>query len=414
MRQSAKYQVAINSVFAAIKAVSLLVTISMAEALLGTYVTGVVLLFRKQGAVWANIVQFGLSQTLVRYYLALQSPVERSRLWWDLVLLVLALCLAGVMLCAMFSEQVSSALLGQANGRLAIAFGIYISGIAIGYMAHSSWSAEFNFVRSNLLDWLNGSLLLIICISLFAQWNADSFVLILGASTLFSSLIFLLWFSRKNVGHLGFSQVGGSLSREHLSFGASRALMAAAESGAFLYGPWLLRETPTQAGQLIIAISLLKMVPALVLPISKVLALRTNTYKFDRISEDQRIMRLTLTSVLLCLIFVTLYRHLGEEAIALWVPASSDAVSTILNQLIMFIPGLCIFYFTKPIIDIRYKFPFSLAVFILYGATELFVNSWGDKSLTHAISSLQILMGIMTLAGLGFSANISWSLKQSK
>jgi hypothetical protein len=78
---SVRTQVVINVGFTVIKAVSLLMSIWIADLYLTASTMGLLLLFRRQGALWGNLLQLGFSQSLQKFYTMNADAVKRQSLW---------------------------------------------------------------------------------------------------------------------------------------------------------------------------------------------------------------------------------------------------------------------------------------------------------------------------------------------
>ena len=372
MNDSVQKQVAINLGFTLLKSIFILLSFRLADIMLSAHMMGLVLLFRRQGALWSNLVQLGFSQVLLKFYVSSDSRANRSELWGTLLRwLVAVLCIVCVA-CVLFAPQINPWLFPTAPPAVTAAFGLYTAGLALGFMANSSWLSEFKFIEANLIDWLHGSLLLVVCLILGSQLELSLFSWLLAGLTVSASIISLFFFVQRT-GYQYKPVVGSwNLEKRVRHYGCSRALTAYADMATLVIGPWFLRNDPSKAAQLIAAYTVLRIAQTLVLPIAQVLALRANSHLYKSDREERRILLLTVIVFLFAWIGVGVYYQIGDLFVSVWLPNSSVGVVKILDELMPFMPGICMFYALRNHVDLQFSFPwnlltltFSLLVFIV-------------------------------------------------
>ncbi len=393
---SARSQVAINLGFAFIKSASLIIAIQMADALLSAQVMGLLLLFRRQGTLWGNLAQLGLSQSLQRYFISESDRHSRMMLWGKLVRWVVLAGALVVVLCLLFAGQINDALFSASPPSLAIAFGIYVAGISLGFMANSSWMVVFRFVNSNLIDWLNGSLLFILCICLGRNLTGPALAFWLAMLTLIVSIAFLWYFTIHSDGCKELLPRDWNLSKDVVSYSLTRALTAFADMATLVIGPWFLRDTPEEAGYLIIAYTVLRLAPAVVIPVAQVLALRANSHYHHAKTEEWRIIWLCIFAFSMTGFLIGAYYAVGGWAIRLWLPNSYIFVQGLIDNLIIFTPAICIFYALRNFIELRYDFPWNLFTFtaclISFVLILLLHNNYDIDTILLSTKSMFIIM----------------------
>lgn len=401
MSGSARSQVAINLGFTLLKSVFVLLSIRMADALLTAQMMGLVLLFRRQGALWGNLAQLGLSQSLLKFYTANDDAEARKALWGRLVRWVAVAGCVTVALSVLFADQLNAALFAAEDSGLAIAFGIYVAGLALGFMANSSWMAEFRFVHSNTIDWLNGSLLFVICLGFGSGLAATPFAFWLALLTLGASAAFLVWFSQHQNCGASLVERGWRLSGEVTQYGLTRALTAFADMATLVLGPWLLRDQPDQAGYLIVAYTALRLAQALVLPVAQVLALRANSHQYDSQREERRILWLCAVVFLMAWCAVGGYYVVGDWFMHWWLPDSSAEVMGLLDELIVFLPAVCLFYSLRNYVDLSFSAPWNLCALIL-SMVVFYLSTLVSHEVTlqSAVDSSKAMFSVFYLYGL--------------
>ena len=102
---SVRTQVVINVGFTVIKAVSLLMSIWIADLYLTASTMGLLLLFRRQGALWGNLLQLGFSQSLQKFYTMNADAVKRQSLWGVLNRWVISASVTALITSIIFSSQ---------------------------------------------------------------------------------------------------------------------------------------------------------------------------------------------------------------------------------------------------------------------------------------------------------------------
>ncbi|WP_148202578.1 lipopolysaccharide biosynthesis protein [Syntrophus aciditrophicus] len=362
---AARSQVSINLGFTLIKSVFLLLSIWLADFMLSSGTMGLMLLLRRQVTFWGNLLQLGFSQSLQKFYPSNPDKDSRSRLWWVFVKWVVALSAALFLISAIYGPQFSSFLFSASDQALAWSFALYVSGMAFGFLACSAWLVEFKLVQSNMVDWLNGSLIFVLCILIGNKLSNTSFALCLSSLTLLVSMISLIAFGRRFVNKNVSINNNWSIDRPVFFYGLTRGLTAFADMGTMTIGPWLLKGSPVQAGHLIIAYTVLRIAQTLIMPVAQVLALRANSYQHDRVKEERRIFLLGLLSFAGGWVAVAAYYAVGEFLITLWLPHSFSKVVSILDELMIFTPAVCLFYSLRNHIELRYMLPCNLIVLVL-------------------------------------------------
>jgi len=361
MGDSPRSQISANIVFAVVKSISVLVSIRLADTLLTAQIMGLLLLVRRQGSLWSTLVQLGFSQSVQKFYIAEKTESERLEQWGTMVRWVSAASLLTIALCVLFGNDIGYFLFASRDPRLAWGFGIYVSGLALGYMANSSWQAEFRFTQSNAIDWVNGSLLFILCLIWGHSLSGPSFITTLAGLTLAASACSLWLFTRKINGNEALFKGGWKLNRNITHYSVTRALTAFADMATMVLGPWLLRSQPEQAGYLIVALIVVRVAQTMVLPVARVLALRANSYRYDRMQEERLVLWFAGIVFSGSCLLVVLYFWKAGPILEWWLPNSYLFVTSIVDKLIFFLPGIGVFYSARNYVEFRYSYPFNLA-----------------------------------------------------
>ena len=407
MSGSGRNQVAINLGFTLLKSVFVLLSIRLADVMLSAQMMGLVLLFRRQGALWSNLVQLGLSQVLLKYYTGSDDPIYRAQLWNRVVRWAAVAMLFAALTCLVFAAPLTPWLFPTAHPTVTAAFGVYVAGLALGFIANSSWLAEFRFVESNLIDWLHGSLLFVVCLLFASGADLITFSWVLALVTIAASVISLRHFAQHTSYRLHKPPSGWQLTRQERRYGFTRALSAYADMATMVIGPWMLRHRPAEAAQLIAAYTVLRIAQTLVMPVAQVLALRANSRLYDSGREEKRILVLCAFVFVFAWIGVAAYYLVGPWAVRWWLPNSSGGVIAILNVLMPYMPGICLFYALRSHVDLRFLFPWNLITLLLCMAVflaSMLVQK--DIDIEMAVISSSHMFSVFYLSGIVFLINV--------
>jgi len=401
MTRSAKKQLIVNVGFAVLKSFFLMWSIRVADSLLAPVALGILLLFRRQGMLYGNITQLGFSQSIIKYCGVARGGEGQTLLLANMAKWVMLLSFFVCIVLAVYSDVFARWLLTDGYGGVVLWFGVYIAGMALGYLAGSSWRSQLNFVNYNLVDWLNGSLVFVICLLLYGEKNnavIENIVATFSVGTLLSSMFFLAWFFYKYRIYEEFFTFGLRLPRYVIRYGLSRGGAAFADVGTIAIGPWLLRDDPRLSGVLIIAYSFIRVAQAAILPVAQVFAVRANSRFYNVATEERRILRVAVSAVLGGAAFSALYYVIGDSMVHLWVPESAESVHEILKHIVFFIPAVCAFYALRNYVDLKFERPVNLFFFsvaiVVYVVLEWVVRAMGFDPKVAAIVASSGMFGL--------------------
>jgi hypothetical protein len=247
-----------------------------AARLLPAAALGVLLLSRRLGDVFANLVQLGTPHAVRRYLPMTHDAGERNH-WLGAALLLFSLS-AGLFALVLLAggTRWSTLFFGPEGGKhshLVPALGFFTVGIASNNLATSTVMAVRRFALANVLQLLNGSGWLLL--ALWA-WRPDapvsSLLLWQGIGTLCIVTIVFAVALRAGRDDRATPSRGPwkPYLTETLAYGLPRSLSPSLELSFFLIGPWLLRSDPAAAGYMVLALTLLRMANMAVQPVASV------------------------------------------------------------------------------------------------------------------------------------------------
>jgi hypothetical protein len=392
---SARNQLVINVGFSAVKSASLILSIRFADMFLVAHVLGLVLLFRRMGSLGGNLAQLGLSQALRKYYLAAAERPARARLWESLTRWGVIIAIAAVLISILFAGTISRFVFGDTDRILSFSLGLYAASTSLFFIAGTSWAVEFKLIRYNLTDWLNGSLVFVLCLLLAPALSPNYFLLLLALAGLLGAVVSLVWFRRTFVTPYLNGSVPWSITSDVWSYGLTRALTAFCDLGTTVLGPWLLSERPEEAAYLIIAYMIIRIAQSAVLPVALVYALRANDATIAGGAEMRRMRMFVVVSVAAAFACVALYYPLAPYAVPLIAPNSYVQVTAVVDRLIPFLPAVFGFYALRNFVDIRYHFPLNLCA-LLASMAALLAVVWfrGIVSLDSVVEGSMAMFGV--------------------
>ncbi|MEK7945086.1 hypothetical protein WKR98_10025 [Pigmentiphaga sp. YJ18] len=361
MKISAKSQIIVNVGFALIKSAFLMWSIRLADQTLTPVVMGAILLFRRQGVFYGNLTQLGFSQSIIKFCGVADRSAKSNQLIANMVKLVFALATILSVGAFFWGEALGKFALGNSGPLMAFWLVVYATGIAFGYLAGSAWRSELHFSKYNVVDWLNGSLIFVLCLLVFpSDGSLEDLSMTLAVGTLVSSVGFLGWFLIHKGYMSSLLKPSLAIDRKVLLFGFSRGVAAFADAGTIVIGPWLLRNDPEKSGFLIISYTLVRIAQAVVLPVAQVFALRANSKIFNTQDEEKRLVQFTLFSIVASILFCIFYYVAGWKLLRYWIPDSWQQVNEILFYIIIFTPAVCGFYALRNHVDLKYSSPINL------------------------------------------------------
>ena len=413
--ETLRTQVVVNVGFTVIKGVSLILSIWVADLYLTASTMGLLLLFRRQGALWGNLLQLGFSQSLQKFYTASADSGKRQILWGTRNHWVLCASAAPLLFTLIFPGQLNNFLFGSIDVFPAWAFGLYVGGVSLGFMACSSWMAEFRFGYANVVDWLNSSLIFILSILLLGKFSSEYIPVFLASATLFASCVSLLIFKWRYIPDVSLFKNSCRLEKTVVGFGITRSFSSFLDMGLLVVGPWMLKDLPQQAGYLLITYNVLRLAQTMIMPVAQVLALRSNSCCHNHKEEAQGVLKLAGVSVVSAGFVVGAYYLFGKATLAIWLPNSASDVALILDRLIPFVPAFCLFYSLRNYIDLKYLFPWNLlilAVAILGLVVTVYI--FPAQDISAIIIGSQVMLSVLLLSSISFLCAIAYRLKFEK
>jgi hypothetical protein len=380
-RETVRREVLLNVLFAVVRVVAQLWVIRVAGLIFAPVALGSFLLARRLSSTGANLLQIGASQALYRYLPMSGEAIERKltyvlvacSMWAVVTIVTFAIVMVGIepIVAWAFPDHGDAEQLAWAGWMLMLA-------TILGFIAHATLLAERRVVTANLVELTIESGFLLIAF----RWSREA-----------ASPVDILRFQALGImGVSAVALVGYGLRHPHawlrmnlrtvneslravVGFGVLRGLVPALDMAILAIGPWLLRHQPAQAGYLIIALAVFQIIPAAMIPVTKIGSIATARLlrRGDEASLQEQV-RLLLGTVLygtvLVLVIVVPWRDL---LLRLWLKDTFTAsgVGAHLAWLIWGVFPLAISYGVRGVIDIRWFHPKNLYTLMLAAGTQV-------------------------------------------
>jgi hypothetical protein len=280
--KSKKLDLVLNIAFNVCNLFALLYLIRLSSDVMAPLIFSFFMLARRYASAIANFLQLGTSQTLLRHLPLLGGNlVAKKNLLLAGHLIYAVLFLVTMAVAYFFSDCLGALLFGSGTEYAAFTFWtLALSVVTVGqFLVYSTAIAERHIILANLINFFSttGWFLVAILYYKIAQKGApdiSSLESILGFHTicvLVSSLLAFVYYM-KLYGREGDAE-GHQSRREDLrtywSYGVPRTAITFLDSMTLVIGPWLLRHYPIEAGYIVVALSLLRMIQGLLMPISQ-------------------------------------------------------------------------------------------------------------------------------------------------
>ncbi len=410
-RKKIYYDYVISFVFSLIKPVGVLWMIQLAEHSLTPVILGVFLFSRRLSNSGAALVQLGTSQTLMKYVAANNSHITEKRSY---VIFALLLFLIIFIISVVFTYFMDSSLdnIFYPDTNVPEAFSLWtiilLFAYVINFISISLLIAERHIFTFNLFQLLSNSGLLI-AYFLFIGTSFDLLSLMkFQALTIFSLSVLALFyfFYKTRKASWPNKKKWRNIRKNFLHYGIPRGFISFLDMALFFIGPWLLRNDMAQAGYLIIALSVIKLTQALVLPVGQLSGIIISHYS-DVKNEQylqtfiQVLFGIMLIASILVMPFISSW---VELFLGVWLRENNTgpAVSVYLSILIWGIIPYSIYQILYSIIDMHWDKAWNFYIlsagifsfFILFA----FLNGIFNPSLAVSISFVIVLwiMGIMS------------------
>ena len=404
--------VATNILLATGRGLILLVTLSLLTGALSAVALGIFLFARRLASTVANLVQMGMSQTLVRYipiYLDNASAKRRFTMFaFSAATAISILFLLGV---GLTSEYLGKLIFpGSGESALVVFWGsVIVVGTVFHFIAYAAFIGETRLFVANALEFMNvsGFLLLIL---LWNNWALDLLIALkwLGICNLIMGVAATLSYLLTNRSNTPGPAVGWPQLREgFVLYGIPRGGIAFLDMATLTVGPWLIRHDPVATGHLLLAIAVLRVWITATLPVTQILSVVTarlvGTNEQEKISSGFRLLFGTLLyGSMLALAFIAPW---GEPLVGFWLndAATAAAVWSYISVIGLGLVPVVLFYGMRGIIETRWTEPKNLytitSALVLQVVLYFILTPTGgvEFAIKYSVLSMFVWMGLLTI-----------------
>jgi hypothetical protein len=411
-----KKDVLINVAFGGLNLLALMWIVRFAGIVFAPYALGYFLLSRRISEAGGNLLQFGSSKTLMRYLsINIEDPESKrnfvvfSGLMWGIITVTLVPIFYGfrdIWARWWFSEGADYELMAFWSGILMLA-------TVINFIAANILLAERRMVSTNIVSLLNvaGFLILPLFLLPSANQGLQGIVQVIRFQALgmilLSMGVIVSYLKQLRLPFLpGLSELKAT-GKVFRDYGLVRTVSPFLDTLILLIGPWLLRKRIEEAGFLIIALTLVKVIQVAINPIVEVASITAARYlgqeRDDLINEGVKLI--LGTSLYVTVISIVIFFPWCHYLLQLWLHETRivQGVLPYINILLWGLLPFTIFHSLKGIIEIRWVRPFNLvtllaATTVTLLAYQLISGIWGPFwGICIALLAGFWLMGLLSI-----------------
>lgn len=408
--------VLLNISFSGLNLLALMWIIRVAGNLFAPFALGYFLLSRRISAAGGTLLQLGSSKTLLRYLpMNIDNPYTKRNYVVFAVLMWIILSIIFVPIFYLFRELWAHWFFSEGAVYESIAFwsGILMLAAVINYISFDILFAERKMVKANLIDVTTGGVFVLLPLFLLTSPNQDAqgVVQVLRFQSLgiicLSCVVIVTYLKGLRLPFLpNFSELKAT-AKVFRDYGLFRTISPFLENLVLLIGPWLLRERIIEAGFLIIALTLVRVIQMALRPIVDVASI----YAAHIVGQEREDLlregvRLSFgTSLYITIFAIVILVPWSHYLIKLWLVDATivKGVLPYFNVLLWGLLPFAIFHSLKGIIEVRWVCPFNLITLLVGNVAQLLVYQsivkfWGAfPAICLSLLAGFWLMGILSV-----------------
>lgn len=391
---------------------AMMVAIRQADHLLSAEALGLLMIARRLSGTGSSLAQLGVSQTLIRYVgLNARNPATKRRyvvfaaaVWGMLTAIVLPVAFV-------FQHRLASLCFpGAPAGPAMVVWSTALMLSMIGILvAHSTLLAEQRMVWAGIVTGMEvGGFFLGLLMVLGSRSTPLNLVAgqAIGATALSATVV--AWYCQtparaRGADALPWCEIRG----DFVTYGLPRGVISGLDMSVLVIGPWLLRTDPKQAGSLLIALTMLRVLNALLGPITKLTSALTARYvgSGDETSIERAVKMLFGMAFIASVLFTAALVPWRDQLLRLWLakPETIAGTSAHFSVLCWSVLPLSLFYALRGAIEMRWKTPYNLYTLVAAIAVHLVVYYACARTMAQpvavrvAITACMWVMGVLTV-----------------
>jgi len=348
---------------------AMMVAIRLADGLMASGALGLLMLAKRFGATGSNLVQLGTSQTLLRYVgIHADQPATQRRYVAFAAWAWVAMAAACLPAAVAFQESLAAWWFPDAPvaGPMAVWTVALMLAIMAVYVAHSMLLAQQRMVLAGVVAALESGVLFLVLLLAMGQRATPLNVVAyqaVGMTGLCAALVLGYCLSPKRPRGVQ-AAPWGVIRADFVTYGVPRGVITGLDMSVLVIGPWLLRSDARDAGNLVLALTMLRIVQALIGPITKLAS--ALTARFVGTGDElaiERAMRMlfgvALVGSVLFMAVLVPWRHL---LLRLWLTRAETIQGTWVHFSVLCwgVLPLAVFYALRGVVEVRWKTPYNL------------------------------------------------------
>ncbi len=281
-KKSKKLDLTLNIAFNICNLIALLYLIRVSSDVMTPLIFSVFMLVRRYASAIANFLQLGTSQTILRYLPLLGDDMSAKKslfLSGHLIYAVLILIIATTTF--FLSEYLSTILFGNNIEYVGISFWtMALSVVTVGqFLVYSTAIAERHIIISNIINFFSTTGWFLIAVIFCAYFKIElsdirflEMILAFQTTLVFITCLLAFFYYQRLFSRRAKEKVDKPFSIAfgyYWSYGLPRTAITFLDGLTLVIGPWLLRYYPIEAGYVVVALSLLRVIQGLLMPISQ-------------------------------------------------------------------------------------------------------------------------------------------------
>jgi O-antigen/teichoic acid export membrane protein len=370
-----KRDMIVSLCFTLINAFAMMWVIRVAGTVFPPFVLGLFLLARRLSSVVANLLNLGMSQTLLRYLSLHFMDEEKKRLYVGVALLIwLGLVVLMIpIFYAMNSVLSVWAFSSVEDDRAALIFwvGVLALNNVLSFITYSTFLAERRLGRAYIVEFMNVSGFLLLALLEWGKKATPIRVLQFHAvAMMVLSLSVLVLYLRKAGVRATSAEEWKETLWVFISYGMPRTLIPFLEMLTLLIGPWLLRAKLNEAGFLVITLTLIQIIQVAITPMTQIasVAVARLIGAGDQTSVGVGVRLLFGVCMYATIFTLALLASWSDHLLRFWLqdPRLIEGVSRYFDVLLWSVLPITIFQSLKGTIEMLWLHPFNLYT-LLFG-----------------------------------------------
>ena len=402
-----RLDICINFFFSMVRAISLMWIIRVAGATFNQAVLGSFLLARRNSSTGANLLQLGMAQTIKRNVAKNKENDEKKLFVIYALWILFFLGLTSIPLIRLFNNFLSELIYPNtdASSDLVLWTWFLLLALILNFIAVSTYMAERKVVSANIIETMSVSGFLLLALFLLNNASPKPYEILMWQTygIIIISILFIIFYLNKQnrVKKISVSKKRYIIN-EFISYGLPRGLITFLDMCLLLIVPWFLRKDPEQAGYILIAFTVVKIIQTVINPISQIVSIVVAKYIGE--GKKQLIEKgicLTLGTVIYLSVLIAVgMLPWTDKLVYAWLGSSKTTFGVLnyMNALLIAAIPFSIFQGVKSIIEMIWHKPYNLYTLITGIIVQFISFVFFEKNLGLAMAAnISILLSFSVI-----------------